>query len=126
MQGLQMHRPRESFYNDFMTFLGAIRMRHNIIWESPLTVRCEGEAVQVTHPDPDGAFRFALGGHTWGGLTDTGMSNSPTMTINPGNAAFACEIRVSEAGFVSQALEMQQGLSFAECHPGRFQNLGRV
>jgi Tfp pilus assembly protein PilF len=81
------------------------------IEDAEITVRCEGEPVQVTHPDADGTFHFALGGKTWGGITDTSMSNSPTMATNTGNASFACEIRVSGAGFVSQALEMQQGSS---------------
>jgi hypothetical protein len=68
------------------------------IQNAEITVRCEGEAVQVAHPDTDGVFRFALGGETSSGIADTSMSNSPTMRVIPKNNSFACEVRVSASG----------------------------
>jgi len=79
------------------------------IGNAEITVRCQGETLQVAHPDPSGSFRFALGTETWSGITDTSMSTAPSMAGPPKSDAFACEIRVSAAGFVSQSLEMLQG-----------------
>src|ERR1700751_1593864 len=79
------------------------------IGNAEITVCCEGETLQVVHPDPGGSFRFALGSETWGGITDTSMSTAPSTAMPARNDSFACEIRVSAAGFVSQNLEMQQG-----------------
>ena len=78
------------------------------IGNADITVRCQGEELQVAHPDPGGSFRFALGTETWGGISDTSMSTAPSMGNPPKNETFACEIRVSAAGFASQNVEMQQ------------------
>lgn len=81
------------------------------IGNAEVDVRCQGETVQIVRADTGGSFRFALGGEGWDGISDTRTSVSPTVQIHPRNDSFACEMRVSAAGFVSQSLDTQQGSS---------------